>query len=163
MKISILVAASENGAIGKDNKLLWHLPDDLRHFKRLTSGHHILMGRKTYESIGKPLPNRTNLILTRSNDHFPEGCIRICSLDEGIYLAKNAGESELFIIGGGQVYEIALPYADIIYLTRVHCSIPGAHAFFRFAEKDWQMVSGEHHPKDEKHEYSFDILELKRK
>lgn len=164
MRISIIVAAGLNGEIGRNNQLLWHLPADMRHFKQLTTGHHILMGRKTYDSIGRPLPNRTNIIVTRSQSFSPEGCIIVQHVDKGVEWARKNGETELFVIGGGQVYREVLPLADTIYFTRVQASFPDADTFFPFsAGKDWQIVSEEKYPADERHQYPFEFIVYQRK
>ena len=117
--ISIIAAVSQNRALGKDNQLLWHIPQDLQRFKKLTFGHSIIMGRKTYESIGRPLPNRTNIIITRNCEFKPEGCLTVSSIKAALQLGKVKDEKEVFIIGGGQIYEQALPFADKLYLTLV--------------------------------------------
>lgn len=120
-RISIIVALSENRVIGRDNRLPWHIPDDLKRFKRLTTGHAIIMGRKTYESIGRPLPQRTNIIITRDKTFSVEGCVVVHSLDEAVRFAQKleGPEGEIFIIGGGQIFEQALPLVDRLYLTVV--------------------------------------------
>ncbi|HIA35922.1 MAG TPA: dihydrofolate reductase, partial [Flavobacteriales bacterium] len=115
---SILVAVSENGVIGKDNNLVWHLPVDLKFFKEKTSGHHIIMGRKTHESVGRPLPNRVNIVISRSADYTADGCIVVQSLKEAIDTVVD--DSEAFICGGAEIYKQALDVADRMYLTRVH-------------------------------------------
>ncbi len=119
MKISIIVAYGKNGEIGLGNDMLWHIPNDFKNFKEITSGHHILMGRNTFESIGKPLPNRTSLILTKSEFNYP-GTISFDNVDSALEYAKNNGEEELFVIGGGKVYEELLPYATKLYLSKVN-------------------------------------------
>jgi dihydrofolate reductase len=162
MQISIVVATALDGAIGKDNQLLWHLPKDLQYFKKLTSGHHILMGRKTFDSIGRPLPNRTNIIVSRSRASFPEGCVVVPDIHEGIAFAEEQGESELFIIGGGQVYRSAMHLADTVYHTRVHSCFPDADTYFEVPSTGWEIVSEEQYPADERHAYAFDLLVLKR-
>ena len=123
MIISIVVAVSENGVIGKDNKLIWHLPVDLKFFKDKTSGHHIIMGRKTYESVGRPLPNRVNIVISRSADYIAEGCIVVNSIKEAIGAVVD--DSEVFICGGAEIYKEALDVADRMYLTRVHHEFEG--------------------------------------
>lgn len=119
-KISLIAAISENRAIGKNNELLWRIPDDMRRFKELTTGHPIIMGRKTYESIGKPLPNRTNIIITRNKDYSAPGCIVTNSLHEAIEKAGEIEQSEIFIIGGGEIYKEGLKLTDKLYLTLIH-------------------------------------------
>jgi dihydrofolate reductase len=127
--LTLVAAAAENNALGKSNQMIWHLPDDFKHFKNLTSHHYIIMGRKTFESFPKPLPNRTHIIITRQKNYdVPENCIVVNSLSEAIELVKK--ETESFVIGGGEIYRQTLPYADKIELTRVHHSFD-ADAFFR--------------------------------
>ncbi|UTA67325.1 dihydrofolate reductase [Emticicia sp. 21SJ11W-3] len=163
--ISIIVAIAENRAIGKNNQLLWRLSTDLKHFKTLTSGHAIIMGRKTFESIGKPLPNRTNIVITRSDKVSDDASVLIAdSIDKAIELAKQAqGADEIFIVGGGNIYEQALSITDKIYLTEVKVNIEGDTFFPELTADEWQEVSRVAHQKDEKNEYDFDIVELVRK
>ena len=155
--LTLIAAASENNALGKDNDLVWHLPDDFKRFKALTSGHYIIMGRKTFESFPKPLPNRTHVIITRQSDYeVPEGCIVVHSLTKAIEICPK-GE-EIFIIGGGQIYKQSIEIADKIELTRVHTTVE-ADAFFPEIDEDiWEVIQSEYHPKDEKHEYDFTYL-----
>lgn len=156
-RISIIVAAATNQAIGKDNQLLWHLPNDLRFFKKTTTGHPIIMGRMTYESVGKPLPNRRNIIISRQPDYQAEGTETVHSLEEAIELAGQHTE-EIFIVGGAAIYALALERTDRIYLTRVAAS-PEADTFFpEFDEAAWKLVSSEPHPSDEKHAYPYSFL-----
>ncbi|WP_338376841.1 dihydrofolate reductase [uncultured Flavobacterium sp.] len=155
--LTLIAAASENNALGKDNDLVWHLPDDFKRFKALTSGHYIVMGRKTFESFPKPLPNRTHIIITRQKDYtVPEGCIVANSLKNAIELCPE--NEEIFIIGGGQIYKQSIGIADKIELTRVHTTVE-ADAFFPEINEDiWEVVQSEYHPKDEKHQYDFTYL-----
>lgn len=155
--IHLVVAVAENGAIGKDNQLLWHLPDDLKQFKKLTSGHTVVMGRKTYESIGKPLPNRTNVIITRNENYEAPGCIVVSSLEQAIQT-----ESDVYIIGGAEIYQQALPFTDRIHLTEVQASVEGDTFFPKLDSAKWHELSRETHPTDEKHRYAFDFVELER-
>lgn len=158
--ISAIVAAAENNAIGKDNQLLWHLPNDLRFFKRNTTGHPIIMGRKTYESVGKPLPNRRNIIITRQTGYAVEGAEVVHSLGEA--LDSCSGEPEVFVLGGAEIYEQALPFVDRIYLTRVHAELPGDSFFPELNEQEWQLASAESHPADDRHAYSYTFRIYKR-
>ncbi|GGC49071.1 dihydrofolate reductase [Parapedobacter defluvii] len=151
--VSAIVAAADNNVIGKDNQLLWHLPNDLRFFKRTTSGHTILMGRKTYESVGKPLPNRRNLVITRQKDYVLEGAEVVHSLEEA--MARCTGEGEVFVVGGAEIYRQALPLTNRVYLTRVHAEPPGDSYFPDLDEQDWVLVSAEEHDPDEKHAYGY--------
>jgi dihydrofolate reductase len=162
--ISIIVATAENGVIGKDNQLLWRLSADLKQFKALTTGHAIIMGRKTFESIGKPLPNRTNIAISRQhNFDFPEGVLHANSLEKAIEIAKNRAQNEeIFIIGGGNVYEQALAIADKIYLTEVKANIKGDAFFPKLNTADWKEIARISLQKDEKNEYDFDFVELER-
>jgi dihydrofolate reductase len=139
MTISIIVAVAENQAIGYNNQLLWRLKEDLQRFKSLTMGHHIIMGRKTYESIGKPLPGRTSVVITRDLNFKAEGCRVVHSLEE----ALKVEDSEVFIIGGAEIYNQALPLADKIYLTRIHASFPGDTFFPELDLNEWASESVE--------------------
>ena len=160
MIVSLLVAMDEQNGIGKDNRLPWHLSADLKRFKALTMGHHVIMGRKTYESIGRPLPGRVNVIITRSPDYQAEGCVIAHSLREALSIAELAGESEAFVIGGGQIFAQALPLADRIYLTRVH-TISQADVFFPpFDIEDWSLQATSEVPADNKNQYSSTYMML---
>jgi dihydrofolate reductase len=157
--LSIVVAISENNAIGKNNQLLWHLPADLKHFKEITSGHPIIMGRKTYDSIGRPLPNRRNIVITRKTDLNIPNVEVVNSLQEAIALCEK--ENEVFVIGGAEIYKHALALTNRIYLTVVHQNYE-ADAFFPALEKDeWKEVAKEYHQADEKNNvaYTFSTLE----
>ena len=161
-ELTIIVAAAENDAIGKDNKLIWHLSDDLQRFKDLTSGHHIIMGRKTFETFPKPLPNRTHIVITRQDNYeVPDGVIKTKSLEEAIKLAAN--DSQPFIIGGGQIYEQAMAFADKIELTRVHESFDAETFFPKIDETIWKEVGNTFHKKDSKHDHEFSFLTYLRK
>ncbi len=151
--ITLIAAAAENNALGKDNDLLWHLPNDFKRFKEITSGHHIIMGRKTFESFPKPLPNRTHIIITRQKEYLVENCIVVHSLEEAIAIAPK--NEEVFIIGGAQIYEQSIPLADKIDLTRVHTSLDADAFFPEFNVSEWNLVFSEKHFKDEKHQYDF--------
>lgn len=162
MLVSIIVAASENNTIGKNNQLPWHLPDDLKYFKKLTMGHHIIMGRKTYESIGKPLPGRTSVIITRSMDYKAEGCVVKNTLKDAIEFCKNQNETEAFVIGGAEIINLSEKLADKIYLTKVHAQVEG-DVFLNLNNSSWIESEKTYHPKDEKHIYDFSFLTLERK
>lgn len=159
--LSIIVAVAENNVIGKDNDLIWKLPRDMKHFKETTTGHFIIMGRKTYESNGRPLPNRTNVIITRDNNYKAEGCIVVHSLEEALEKAKN--DSEAFIIGGGVIYDLAMPIVDRIYLTKIHHSFEGDTYFPELNMEEWQEIDRRDFEPDEKNKYPFTILTLDRK
>lgn len=156
MSVSIIVAMAENNVIGRDMDLPWHISADLKRFKALTMGHHIVMGRKTYESIGRLLPGRTTVIITRQHDYQIEGAVVVHSLEQARQVA--AEDNELFIIGGGQIYELALPYADKLHLTRVHTEVEGDTRFPNIYWNEWQLISAERHLADEKndHDYTFE-------
>ena len=151
--ISMIVAADENNTIGKDNDLIWHLPDDLKFFKRMTSSHTIIMGRKTFESVGKPLPKRINIIITRDNSYTQEGCVVVHSLEDALKEASKTDENP-FIVGGEQIYRLALPIADLVYLTRIHHKFEGDRHFPELGE-EWKQVECIEHAIDEKHKYAF--------
>jgi dihydrofolate reductase len=155
--LTIIAAAAENNALGKDNQLLWHLPEDFKRFKTLTSGHYIIMGRKTFESFPKPLPNRTHIIITRQLDYSaPEGCIVVPSLEKAIALCPT--NEEAFVIGGGEIYQQALEVVDKIDVTRVHTRLAADTFFPSIDPTIWEMVFEEFHAKDEKHDYDFTFL-----
>ena len=165
MKTSIIVAAAENGVIGKDNQLLWRLSDDLKRFKNLTMGHPIVMGRKTYESIGKPLPGRASIVVTRSADFRAEGVLVVHSLPEALEKARSLDADEAFIIGGGEIYREALArdLVDKIYLTRVQTILAGDTYFNIPNPADWETTRHEPRPADERHDYDFQFVDLTRK
>ncbi len=160
--ISIIVCVSANWAIGKNNQLAWHLSADLKRFKALTTNHTVLMGRKTHESIGKPLPNRQNIILSNDKKLVVEGCTVVHSLQNA--LDASLLEGEIFVIGGGQIYEQALPLCQKIYLTQIHKTIDDADAFFpKIDFGDWQIIEQTHHLMDEKNEANYTFTDLIRK
>jgi dihydrofolate reductase len=163
MTLSLLLAAAENNVIGKDNKLPWHLPNDLKYFKNLTWGMPVIMGRKTYESFGKPLRGRRNIVITRNKDWKAEGVDMVNSIEEAIDLAKESAVKEIFIIGGGEIFKTILPKADRIYLTRIHHSFEGDAYFPEIKENEWQLVKERRSEADEKNAYahSFQVWERK--
>ncbi len=163
MKVSIIVAIAENNVIGKDNALLWRLSGDMQFFKRTTTGHHIIMGRKTFDSLGKRLlPNRTSIVITRNENYeIPEGGIVAHSVEDAI--AKVSNETEAFIIGGEQIYKAALSFADTLYVTRVHHSFEGDAFFPEIDMTQWELASEEHHFADEKNEYDYSFQTFVRK
>jgi dihydrofolate reductase len=156
-RISIIAALAENRGIGKDNRLLWHIPEDMRRFRELTTGHAVVMGQKTYESIGRPLPNRTNVVLTRDPGFAAPGCVVCRSLDEALEKARETEEEEVFIIGGGTVYRQTLPLADRLYLTLVKGEFEADTFFPDFSE--FRKEADREDGRDENHEYSFVVLE----
>lgn len=152
--ITLIAAAGENNELGKDNNLLWHLPDDFKRFKAITSGHYIIMGRKTFESFPKPLPNRTHIVITRNkNYNLPEGCFIADSIKKAIEICPK--NETIFIIGGGEIYNQSIAIADCIELTRVHHTFEADAFFPEIDSKKWNLVSSEFHDKDEKHKFSF--------
>ncbi len=155
LKLSMIVALDRNRGIGQGNAMPWHLPDDFKHFKALTLGKPILMGRKTAESIGRVLPGRTNLVLTRSGQVPFEGMRAVASLDEAKAIAEGEGASELCIIGGGEIFHQLLDQASDLYLTWVDAEIPADTHFPEVDMQDWREVSSEPHPADERHAYAF--------
>lgn len=159
--LTIIVAKSENNIIGRENQLIWHLPNDLKHFKNLTSGHPIIMGRKTFDSIGKPLPNRTNIVITRNSKWNVEGVLLANSLDKAIEKAKEF-DSEIFIIGGGKIYEQAMKLADVLVVTEVHHSFEGDTKFPEIDLSIWKEVSREKFEKDEKHAFHYSFVRYER-
>ena len=159
--ITMIAAAAENNALGKDNDLVWHLPDDFKRFKKLTSGHHIIMGRKTFESFPKLLPDRTHVIITRKKDYSPENTIVVHSMEEALKVSKL--DDEAFIIGGGEIYKMGMEHADRIELTRVHSEFEADTHFPEIDKSEWEIVKDQFHDKDEKHNYSFTYLTYERK
>ncbi len=142
MKVFIIAAVAKNGVIGRAGKLPWHLPEDLKRFKQLTTGHAVVMGRKTWESIGKPLPGRRNIVLTRHADYpLPSGVARYASLDAAVAACRAAGEKTVFVIGGAQVYSEAFPYADGMYLTQIEQDAEGDVQFPTWNPREWLEVS----------------------
>lgn len=160
MKISLIAAIGKNRELGKGNKLLFQIPEDMKFFREKTRGHAVIMGRKTYESIGHPLPDRTNIVVTRSTDSsVPDGVVIKNSIEEALEYAKSIEKEEVFIIGGAQIYELSLPYANTLYLTLVEASVPDADAFFP-AYTDFNRIISERMSSDENYVYNF--LELAR-
>jgi dihydrofolate reductase len=161
--LSAIVAVAKNGVIGKEGGLPWYLPAELARFKQITMGHAIIMGRKTHESIGRALPGRTNIVITRDKDYkAAEGCIVANSLVEAIEKAKKSeGANEVFIIGGASVYQEAMPLLERIYLTKVDADIKG-DKFFKYSPSEWKQISSEKHNADEKNEYGFEIAVLEK-
>jgi dihydrofolate reductase len=159
MTVSLIVAMADGRVIGRDGQLPWRLSADLQRFKRLTMGHHIIMGRKTYESIGRLLPGRTTVIVTRQTDLDVPGAIVVHSLDQALQVA--AGDPEAFIVGGGEIYRQALPLVDRIYRTIVHAEVEGDAVFPALDEDQWVMMNNERHDTDDRneYEYSFQVLE----
>ena len=151
--IIIIAAAAENNALGKDNDLLWHLPDDFKRFKQITSGHYIIMGRRTFESLPKLLPNRTHVIITRQKNFHPEGCIVVDNMKAALATVPN--DEDGYVIGGGEIYELSFPFTDKIELTKVHQTFDADTFFPKLDLFQWQLLKTEYHPKDERHPYDF--------
>lgn len=162
MKISIIVAVDENILIGKRNSLPWYIPADLKHFKETTMGHHILFGQTTHESIGRPLPGRTNVVLSNDKNFKSEGCVIVHTPDDAVNFAKKAGESELFICGGAMIYKTFLPLADRIYMTKIHHEFDGDIYFPEIDLKKWKVISKELHDADVKNPYPYEFLLLEK-
>lgn len=155
--LTLIAATSTNNALGKDNQLVWHLPLDFKRFKTLTSEHYIIMGRKTFESFPKPLPNRTHVIITRNKNYeAPEGCIVVSSLEKAIDVCPK--NEEVFIIGGGEIYKQSINIADKVELTKVHTEVAADTFFPEIDPEKWEVVFEEHHEKDEKHAFDFTFL-----
>ncbi|WBU88141.1 dihydrofolate reductase [Cellulophaga omnivescoria] len=162
-KIIAIAAAAENNALGKDNDLLWHLPDDFKRFKKLTTGNPIVMGRKTFESFPKPLPNRKHIVITRDKSYTINynNCVVVHSLEDALKITK---DNELvYIIGGGEIYKLALEYTHKIELTRVHTEFDADTFFPELDKNNWEIVFEEYHPKDEKHKIDFTYITYIRK
>lgn len=162
MTKSIIVAKAANHTIGKKGLLPWQLPKDMQHFRRLTMGHHVVMGRKTFESVGKPLPQRTTLVVTRNRHYQAAGCIIVHDLATALNTAKRAGETEVFIAGGEAIYREALSWADKIYLTEVKATLEGDTFLTAFDLAQWKEVKRTPHTADMQHLYPYDFVELVR-
>lgn len=159
--ITLIAAAAENEVLGKDNDLVWHLPDDFKRFKTLTTGHHIIMGRKTFETFPKPLPNRVHVIISRQANYQTNDGIVVDSIEKALTIAKD--DPQPFIIGGGEIYALGLPYADKIELTRVHNNFEGDAFFPKINEEQWNLLEKSFHPEDDRHKHSFTYLTYIRK
>lgn len=163
MTVSAIVAIARNGVIGSGNQIPWYLPADLAYFKRATTGHFVIMGRLTFLSMGRPLPKRTNVVVTRDPFFTASGCLVAHSLEEALEMAVEAGETEAFIIGGGQIYRESMDYLDRIYLTEVDADVQGEVFFPELEEDQWKLIRSESHPADEKNEYSYTFKLLERR
>ena len=161
--VTIIAAIANENALGKDNDLIWHLPADLKRFKKVTSGHHILMGRNTFESIGKPLPNRTTVIITRNNDYKADGCIVVDSIEKAIEVAKN--DEHIFIIGGAQIYKQVIEnnLADELDITQVHHSFDADVYFPEIDLNIWEETTRENFSADEKNKYNYSFINYKKR
>lgn len=161
MIISLIAALTKNGVIGKNNDLPWHLPDDMKYFMQTTKGHHVIMGRKNYESIPekfRPLPNRINLVVTRRVGFPAPGCRVVHSVEQAMEVARNNNETELFIIGGAEIYRDGFKHAHKLYLTEIDTTLEGDTFFPPFDKQQWREISRRHHPADERHTYAFDFV-----
>jgi dihydrofolate reductase len=162
-KIVMIAAIGKNNSLGKDNDLLWHLPDDFKRFKLLTTGHKIIMGRKTFESFPKPLPNRTHIVITRDYNYKLDlpNCIVVHSMGEALKLIQD--DTLTYIIGGGEIYDLGMPYADILEITRVHESFEADTFFPKIDERIWKLTQEEFHSSDERHKFNFTYLTYQRR
>lgn len=166
MTISMIAAVSKNRVIGKDNDLPWNLPDDMKYFMQTTSRHHVIMGRKNYESIPekfRPLPNRTNIVITRQPDYMAPGCTVVHSIESALAIAGQSDEKEAFIIGGAEIFRQSLDFTQRLYLTEIDAIVEGDTFFPEFDPADWIETSRRHHPADERHAFSFDFVVYDRK
>lgn len=163
MRILLIAAVANNGVIGKENDLVWRIPTDFKRFKALTSGNYILMGRKTFESLGKPLPNRTHLVITRNpNYSVPEGHHVFASVEDAFIYCNKIGVDDLYVIGGGEIYKQTISMADELVITEVDASPEGDAFFPEIDPKIWKEVSREEHPADEKNEFPFSFVDYER-
>ncbi|MFD1314512.1 dihydrofolate reductase [Namhaeicola litoreus] len=158
--ITIIAAVADNYVLGKNNQLIWHLPEDLRRFKRITAGHCVIMGRKTFESLNGPLPKRKNIIITRNKDYRAENCFVVHSLEEALQLSQE--DDNPFILGGAQIYEQALQFAERMDLTWVHHNFDGDAFFPNFDKSIWVEIEREDHKKDEKNKYDYSFVKYKK-
>ena len=162
----MIAALGENRVIGRNNELVWHLPDDMAYFMRTTTGHHVIMGRKNFESIPekfRPLPRRTNIVMTRQRGYEAPGAFVVHNLEEALHMAEKNGENEAFIIGGGEIYKLGLSHADVLYLTEINASFEGDAYFPEVDFSNWEETSRVHHPNDDRHKYAFDFVIYHRK
>lgn len=162
----MIAAVAKNGVIGKDNDLVWNLPDDMKYFVEKTKGRHVIMGRKNYDSIPekfRPLPNRPNIVITRQSDFAANGCTVVNNLGEALDISKASGENEAFIIGGAQIYKLGLEVADRLYITEIHKSYEGDTYFPEIDKSKWIETSRVNHPHDDRHEADFDFVIYERK
>lgn len=161
MTISLIAALTKNRVIGRNNGLPWHLPDDMKYFMQTTKAHYVIMGRRNYDSIPekfRPLPNRVNVVVTRQKEFKAPQCLVVHTLEEGIELARKSGEQEVFVIGGSDMYTLALPFADRLYLTEIQTELPGDTYFPEVNHASWKETSRIHHPRDDRHIYDFDFV-----
>ncbi len=162
MKLSLIAAMAQNGVIGRGNQLPWRLPADLKHFKTVTMGKPVIMGRKTWESIGRPLPGRTNIVVTRNPYFLASNCLVAHSIEEALEIAHDNGEEEVFILGGGEIYAQSMPYWDRLYITEIDLETEGDVFFPEWDESEWRERRREAHPPDEKNPYPYTFRVLER-
>lgn len=161
MTVSLIAALTKNRVIGKNNDLPWHLPDDMKFFMETTKHHFVIMGRKNYESIPakyRPLPNRTNIVVTRQSGYIAPSCTVVNTLEQGLTIAKVSNQNEVFVIGGAEIYSLAMPYADKLYLTEIEAEIEGDTFFPEFDKNIFKENTRTHHGVDAKHKYAFDFV-----
>lgn len=161
MIVSLIAALAQNHVIGKNNDLPWHLPDDMKYFMQTTKKHYVILGRKNYESIPdkfRPLPNRTNIVVTRQQNYQAPGCIIVHSIEEALAIARRNNEQEVFIIGGAEIYRLGMKYTNRMYLTEIRATIPGDTYFPEYKKGEWKETSRTHHGTDERHQYEFDFV-----
>ena len=163
MTISLVVAAAQNNAIGKNGQMPWHLPNDMKHFKNITWGMPVIMGRRTFQSLGKPLPGRKNIVITRQLDWKADGIVIVKNLDDALFVAKETDAKEVFVIGGGEIYRLAYEKAKRIYLTRIKAEPEGDTFFPELDPKEWHLVNEDKHQADEKHQYDYSFQVLERR
>lgn len=166
MIVSLIAAVSRNHVIGKDNGLPWNLPDDMKYFMQTTSRHHVIMGRKNYESIPekfRPLPNRVNIVVTRNKDYNAPGCHVVHSLEDAFAIPMRSEQEEVFVIGGAEIFRQSMPYADRLYLTEIHADVDGDTLFPEFDRTEWKELSRVPHPADERHRYDFEFVVYERR
>lgn len=159
---SIIVAKAENNIIGKDNGLIWHMPQDLKHFRSTTMGHYIIMGRKTFEATQKPLPGRTSIVITRNKEYKAEGCLIVNNIEEAFRLGMENKQEEVFILGGGEIYKQAMDLADKIYLTEIKQTFEGDTYFPEIDDRKWQEIKREEFKADDKNPHDYAFVELVR-
>lgn len=165
MIISLIAAVAQNRVIGKNNDLPWKLPDDMKFFMETTKGHYVVMGRKNYDSLHdkyKPLPNRTNIVVTRQQHLHAPGCIVVNNVEKALDIARANNEKETFVIGGAEIYKLTLPIAHKLYLTEIQATVEGDTYFPEFSKKEWKETSRTHHKADERHKFSFDFVVYER-
>lgn len=160
---SIIAAVADNGVIGKNNTLVWRLPADMRYFKQTTIGHHVIMGRKTFESFRKPLADRTNIVITRNPDYHPVGCLTVHSLEEAFRFSESQNQEEVFILGGAEIYRQSLALTDKLYITEVHGEFEGDAFFPEIDSSEWREISREDHLPDDKNQYPYSFVVLERR